>query len=93
MTATVEADTRGTSVPCPLDRCGAQAGQECRTTTDSGRDPLGRTREPHLIRLARVALAEQAAQAELESCDACGAEPGESCRPGCLGYALAMGEL
>jgi len=37
---------------------------------------------------------DEIAEAEIaDSCEACNAEVGESCRPGCLGYALAMGEL
>ena len=87
MTATVETRT-ALSVPCPLSKCGATVGQGCRTTTD-GLAPLGQPREPHRIRVA----AEILASPELQECEACNAEPGEPCRPGCLGYALAMGEL
>lgn len=84
MTATVETQA-ALSVPCPL--CKAPEGASC------VRVVLGvvgdREREPHKIRKASAVLANP----ELESCEACNAEPGEPCRFGCLGYALAMGEL
>jgi len=86
MSATVET-APALSVPCPLSRCGAAVGHACRLINPWVSDRIARP--PHQIRRAAASLAAP----EIDPCEACNAEPGESCRPGCLGYALAMGEL
>ena len=90
MTATVET-VGALAVPCPMARCGAGSWEPCRETT-RGLAATGKPRRPHYVRNAAQSLADIAA-GEHVPCDACNAEPGEPCRPGCLGYALAMGEL
>jgi len=86
MSATVETQP-ALSVPCPLTRCAAPVGHDCRLITYYASDRIPRS--PHEIRKATASLANP----ELDPCEACNAEAGEPCRPGCLGYALAMGDL